>query len=259
MHAMWSGSLSFGLVNVPVRIYSATREQAVSFDLLHSKDMSPIRYAKVCKSEGEEVPKEEIVKGYEYQKGEYVILSPEDFEQANPRKTKAIEVMGFAEESEIDSLYYEKPYYLEPEKGADKAYAVLREALRKSQKVAIARHVLGSREHLAAIKPSGDILILNQLRFSSEVREPEGLRVPEPGEASSSEVELALLLIDRLTQTFDPSNYKDTYSDELMRLIEEKAQGRVSVPTTEEPQPTKVVDLMAMLKQSLENVEQKAS
>ena len=253
MRAMWSGSISFGLVNIPVRLYSATGGEAkLDFDLLHEKDMSPIRYAKVCRLEGEEVPNEEIVKGYEYEDGQYVILTDEDFERANVTRTRAIEITEFSDEADIDDIYFEKPYYLEPDKGAAKPYALLREALRRSGKVGIARFVLRNREHLAAIKPTGDVLVLNQLRYSSELLEPDELKVPDPSLADERELDLALTLIDKLSESFQPERYKDEYTEELRQMIEGKAQGRVPVAKGEEPEPTSVVDLMAVLKKSLE-------
>src|SRR5215211_1486354 len=142
MRALWTGSLSFGLINIPMKLYSATQEHGLNFDMLHKKDLSPIRYARICKADGKEIPYKDIVKGYEYQKGDYVVLVEEDFKRANIKKTKSIEMIEFTKESEINPLYYEKPYYLEPDKGADKAYVLLREALLKSKKVGIAKFVL---------------------------------------------------------------------------------------------------------------------
>ncbi|MDO8588000.1 MAG: Ku protein [Armatimonadota bacterium] len=259
MRAMWSGSLTFGLVNIPVKLYSATEEQTPRFDFLHEKDLSPIRYAKFCRGEGEEVKDEEIVKGFEYKKGEYVVMSDEDFQRVSPERTRAIEIVSFAAEDEIDSRYFEKPYYLEPDRGADKAYALLREALRRSGKVGIAKYVLRNRERLAAIKPEGEALTLNQLRFDAEVRKPEGLKLPPAEQAAEREVELALMLVKQLSEPFRPEQYRDEYSEQLMEIIEQKAEGRVLAPVAEAPEPEKVIDIMAALKASLEEVEAKAS
>jgi DNA end-binding protein Ku len=253
MRAIWSGSVSFGLVNIPVKLYSASETEAkIDFNLLHEKDMSPIRYAKFCKLEGVEVPNEEIVKGYEYSKGEYVIMTDDDFKQALPATTQAIEITDFTAEIEIDDIYFEKPYYLEPDKGAAKPYALLREALRRSGKVGIARFVLRNREHLAAIKPSGDVLILDQLRYQSDIRKPDELNLPSSEQLQDRELDLALALVDKLTVPFNPEQYTDTHTAELRRVIEEKAAGRVPVAREEAPQPTNVVDLMSVLKRSLE-------
>ena len=259
MRAMWSGSVSFGLVTIPVRLYSATgKETKLEFDMLHKKDMSPIRYAKVCKLEGDEIPNDEIVKGYEYSDGEYVILEDEDFLRANSKLSRSIEITSFTDETAIDDIYFEKPYYLEPDKGASKAYGLLRDALKQTGKVGIAQFVLRDREHLAAIKPSGDVLVLNQLRYESELRTPEGLDLPQAA-ADEKEMDLAVMLIDRLSEPFEPERYKDTYTEQLRAVIEERAQGRVPVARVEEPQPTKVADLMATLKQSVEQQGAKAA
>lgn len=260
MRAIWSGSLSFGLINIPVKLYSAAEsETRLDFNLLHKSDMSPIRYAKVCKLEGEEVPNEEIVKGYEYVEGQYVILTDEDLKKADTALNKTIEILDFTEGGQIDDIYYEKPYYLEPDKGAAKAYALLREALKRTGKVGIARFVLRNREHLAAIKPSGDVLVLDQLRYQSDIREAGGLKLPSSEQVEGRELDLALALVDKLSEPFRPDQYKDVYTEELRRLIEEKAQGRVPAAVGKAPEPTPVVDLMAMLKKSLEQEKEKVA
>jgi DNA end-binding protein Ku len=252
MRAIWTGALSFGLVNIPIRLYSATAGTELDLTMLHKKDMSPIRYARICRADGKEVPYEDIVKGYEYRKGDYVILTDEDFKKANVEKTKAIEIQEFAKESEIDPIYFEKPYYLEPEKGAEKAYTLLRESLKKSKKVGIAKFVLRNRERLAAIKPSGDALILEQMRFENEIRKPTELNLPDARKAASKEIQIALALIEQLTEHFNPKAYKDTYHDELKKVIDAKAKGKPVKAKGKEPKATEVTDLMAMLKKSLE-------
>lgn len=260
MRAMWSGSVTFGLVNIPVRMYSATGgEGKLEFNQLHSKDMSPIRYARICRLEEIEVPYEEIVKGYEYSDGEYVVLEDEDFERANVAKSKSIEIMDFVSESEIDTIYFEKPYYLEPDKGAAKAYALLREALNKTGKVGIARYVIRNREHLAALKPSDDVLVLNQIRYAAELRSAEGLNLPAAEEVPEREMDLALALVNQLTGPFNPEQYSDTYTEELRQVIEEKAAGRVPVPKGKAPEPTEVTDLMDVLRKSLDQEREKAA
>jgi DNA end-binding protein Ku len=260
MRAIWSGSLGFGLVNIPVRIYSAAdTESKIKFDMLHGKDMGRIRYAKVCQLEGEEVPNEEIVKGFEYEDGEYVIMTDEDFKKADVGLAKSIEIMDFTDESQIDEMYFEKPYYLEPDKGAGKAYGLLRDALKKIGKVGIARFVLRNREHLAAIRPYDSVLVLNQLRYSSEIRKPEGLDLPESGETDERELELALALVDKLSGDFKPEKYHDTYTEELRDIIRQKAEGRVPVAKGGEPEPTAVIDLMEVLKKSLEQENKSAA
>ncbi len=259
MRSMWSGSISFGLVNIPVKLYSATRESTIDFDLLHKEDLSPIRYRKVCEREGKEVPNEEIVRGYEYRKDEYVIISDEDFQKVSPKRNRMIEISEFVSEDEVNPIYFEKPYYLEPDKGADKPYALLREALRESGKVAVATFILRSRERLGIVKVIRDILVLAQIRFDADIVKPEGLRIPEAAIAGEGEIDLALTLIQHLTKTFKPEDYRNTYNEELMGLIEAKAEGRVPVSRGEEPMPTKIVDLMEVLKASLEKVDKTAA
>jgi DNA end-binding protein Ku len=258
MRAIWSGALSFGLVNIPVKLYSATAGVGLDLTMLHKKDLSPIRYAKICRADGKEIPYEDIVKGYEYQKGDFVVLTEEDFKKANVEKTKAIEIESFAKESEIDPIYFEKPYYLEPEKGAEKAYALLRESLKKSKKIGIAKFVLRNREHLAAIRPEGKVIVLEQMRFQEEVRPATDLTLPDAKKAGNREVEIALALIDQLTEHFDASKYKDTYTDELKKVIEAKAKGKPIKAKGKEPQITEVADIMAMLKKSLEKEKARA-
>ena len=253
MRAIWSGAISFGLVNIPVKMYSAVESAAgLDFDMLHKEDHSPIRFARICREDGEEVPYEEIVKGYEYQKGDYVVLDKEDFQRASPKKTKAIEIMDFAKESQIDTIFYEKPYFLEPDKGAEKPYALLREAIRQSKKVGIAKFVLRNREHLAVIKPHGNIIVLNQLRFNEEIRQGEDLKLPPKTSVKSNEVNMALSLIDQLTKPFKPEQYKDTYTEELKEVIEEKAKGKkITHKKAPAPKKTEVTNLMNMLKASI--------
>jgi DNA end-binding protein Ku len=252
MRAMWSGAVSFGLVNIPIRLYSATEEHKLDFHLLHQKDMSPIRYVKVCRDEGEEVQQSEIVKGYEFERGRYIVVTDEDFERASPRKTKTIDIMDFVAVDEIDTIYFEKPYYLEPDRGADKAYSLLRQALEKSRKVGIAKYVIRNREQLGVIKPMGELLVLDQMRFAGEIRQPDGLAVPDV-EVQERELDMALALIDQLTASFVADKYRDTYSDELLRVIRERIEGKE--PEEGEPAPeitSQVPDLVALLKASLE-------
>lgn len=254
MRAIWTGALSFGLVNIPVKLYTATNGQGISFNYLHGKDLAPVRYAKVCRIEGKEIPFKEIVKGYEYNEGEYVVIEEEEIEKANPRRAKTIDIQTFAKESEINPIYYEKPYYLEPAKGAEKAYALMVKALTESKKVAICRFVIRTREHLAAIKGRSKVLVMDQLRFFEEVRPTNGLTLPSTELVSSRELEMALRLIDQLSESFDPKKYKDTYSEELMRIINEKVKGKRPSVKGKAPEPTRVTDLMQVLRASLKQV-----
>lgn len=253
---MWSGSISFGLINIPVRLYSATEEHSLNFDMLHKTDLSPIRFARICKADGKEIPYKDIVKGYEYQKGEYVVIDEEDFKRANVKKTGNIDIVNFAMENEIDSVYFEKPYYLEPDKGANKPYALLREVLLQSNKVAVAKFVFRNKEHLGIIKPYLNALILDQLRFARELRDVDDLKLPEKNEVNKKEVEMALKLVEQLTEKFDVKSYKDTYTDELKEVIDKKIkghEGHVPAKKGKTPKPSKVHDIMSLLKASLED------
>lgn len=253
MRSIWSGALSFGLINIPIRLYSGTEEHALSFDLLHKKDLSPIRYARICKEDGKEIPYEDIVKGYEYQKGEYVVVTEEDFKSVDMEKTDAIEIVQFALKSEIDPIYYEKPYFLEPGKGADKPYALLREALLKSKKVGIVKFVFRNREHIGIVEPYGQAIILNQMRFSSEIRDVEELKLPKNGQNNKKEVEMAMKLVDQLTDKFKPETFHDEYSEKLQKVIENKVKGIPFQKRKKEvSKPSKVHDIMSLLKKSLE-------
>ncbi len=260
MRPIWSGTISFVLVNIPVRLYTATEERSINFNLLHKDDLSRIRYSRICEVENKEVPYEELVRGYEYQKGEYVVIDDEDLAKADPKRSKSIEIVDFVNASDIDTIYYAHPYYLEPEEGAEKAYGLLRGALVKSDKVAVAKFVLKDKEHLAVLRPDANIIVLQQLRFDHEVRKPEGLKLPKTSEAKSAEasakaekeLQLALSLIEKLTGKFDPKAFKDDYYDTLMKIIETKAKGKLIKPLSAEPTPTEFADLMAKLKESLE-------
>jgi DNA end-binding protein Ku len=257
MKSIWKGAISFGLVNIPVRLYSATERETVDFHMLSKKDHSRIRFLRVSEASGKEVPYEEIVKGYELEDGGYIIVSDEELAEAAPEKSGTIEIQEFVDESEISSLYFDKPYYLEPDKTAAKAYALLREALAKSRKVGISQFVLRNREHLCALKAMGEVLVLNSLRFSSEIRQASELSLPTKEKISQSETSLALQLIEGLTDKFDPKKYKDTYSEEVRKLIDAKAKGqKIKAPAKAAPS-TKVIDLTAALKESLKTPKKK--
>jgi DNA end-binding protein Ku len=252
MRSIWSGAISFGLVNIPVKLYSAVGDNSLNFDMLSRKDLAPIKYVRVSSADGKEVPYKEIVKGYEIEKGHYVVMEDKDFEKANAKKSKSIEIVSFVLEEEIDSMFFDKPYYLEPDKTAYKPYALLREALKQSKKVGIATFVLRNREHMAIIKPEGDVMILNQMRYESDIRDPKGLHLPEADKASKAEVDMAKKLIEQLTEKFNPSKFKDNYIEELKKLIEAKAEGKTIESKTTAPAPTHMKDLMETLKASLE-------
>lgn len=256
-HAIWSGSLSFGLVNIPVNLYSAIKPETLGFNLLRKEDLSPINYIRVARADGNEVPYDDIVKGYEYQKGDFVILTDEDFKKADIKKTQSIEIVDFVDENEIDKIYFEKPYYLEPTRGAIKPYALLVESLRRSGKVGVARFVMRTREHIGVVKPYENLLILEQLRFESEIRPTEDLNVPAEVDKSEKEIEMAIRLIDQMTEHFNPTEYKDAYSQELLEIIEEKAKNGTFQPRGEEPKVTDFANLMTELRRSLKDAQNK--
>jgi DNA end-binding protein Ku len=257
--AIWSGSISFGLLNVPVKLYSAVSRKNVSFRELREKDGSRVRHKRVAEADGEEVPYEDIVKGYEISPEQYVIITRDELEEIDPKKTRAVEIQDFVDLDDIDPIYFDHPYYLGPDKGAEKAYALLVKAMSDAKKVAVARFVLRNREHLAAIRPAGNVLTMATMRFADEVVAPDELGedvVPEDGhKLEKREVDMAKQLIDSLTSDFDPSKYRDEYREELLALIDRKAQGKAVVePVSEEPTPTKAPDLMAALEESLASV-----
>jgi DNA end-binding protein Ku len=259
MRSIWSGAISFGLILIPVKLYTAVQESTLDLDMLRKQDLCPIRYARVCRNTGEEVPYEDIVKGYQYRKGDYVVLEDEDFRRADVRKTQTIDIVEFVNEGEIDQKLLEKPFYLEPTKQARKAYALLREALKKTAKVAVGRFVLRNREHLVVLRAEEDLIVLEQMRFLDEIKKPSGLDLPAKEEASDRELDMAIKLIDQLTEPFRPEQFHDTYKEELKRVIAEKARGRTPAPTGERPIPTEVPDLMAKLRESLEQARKQKS
>lgn len=251
MHSLWSGSISFGLVNIPIKLYSGAKSHSLEFNMLRKSDLCPVEYQRICKYDGKEIPYEDIVKGYEYADGEYVVLTDEDFENANLEQTKMIDIMDFVSANEIDFRYFEKPYYLEPDKGGDKAYALLREALKKSGKVGVANFVMGNRGHIGVVKPQGPVLVLNQIRYADEVKDFAELKLPEIKNIHQEEIELALTLIAKRSIKFNPKKYKDTYTEDLKQIIEAKSKGRRPKAKGKEPKPTKIINLMAVLKKSL--------
>lgn len=249
---IWSGTISFGLINIPVRLYSATLDHSLSFDMLHKKDNSPIRYAKICKAEEKEIPYEEVVKGYKIDKNEYIIITDEDFQKADPKKSKTIEIISFTDEDAIDSIFFEKPYFLEPDKGAAKAYLLLNEALKRSKKVGVVSFMIHSREHIGILKPQGRGIILNQLRYQSELKNFAEIELPV-AKLQSKEIDVAIQLIDQLTDKFDPKQFKDTYKERLRAIINAKMKGKkprkkqAAVPEAKGG----VQDIMKKLKASL--------
>lgn len=252
MRALWSGSISFGLVNIPVRLYSGVNpHEGIDLDMLHKDDHSPIRYARICRKDGEEVPWNDIVKGYEYRDGDYVVLTKKDMDSLDSEKTETIDIQHFVDENDIDIRYFEHPYYLEPVKGGDKAYALLHAALDQSGKVALAKFVIRQREHLGVIKPVGRALVLNQMRFPTDLREATELKFPREDAVTKEEVKVALKFISQETKRFIPEDYKDTFTEELEDLIEAKTKGKKPAKHSAKHTEGTSKDLMAALKASL--------
>jgi len=252
MRAIWKGNISFALVSIPISLFSATRRNELSFHHLHKKDMSPVSYKRFCDTEDVELAWEEITKGYEYEKGQYVEITDEDLDKADVELTKTIQIVEFVQEEEIDPIYFDKPYYLEPQKGGERAYALMRDALAESKKVGIAKVVLKSREHLAAVKSIRDMMTLQTMRFAHEIVDAGSLNLPQKTEISKKEMDLAHMLIDSMSDKFDPGKYKDDYYDKVLEIIQMKIAGvSPQAPAAKGPAPTKVVDLMEVLKQSL--------
>lgn len=257
MRAIWSGAIGFGLVNIPVKLFSAVQGSELDLDMLDKKDNANIKFQRVNASTGKEVKWENIVKGYKID-DKYVVLEDADFEKASPEKSKLIEISEFVDEKEIDSMYYETPYYLQPEKSGGKPYALLRDALRKTGKVGLGTYVLRNRESLVLIKPQDELLILNKIRFQEEIRDSEDLNIPSV-KIKPAEMNMAVQLIESLTTDFDITHYKDTYNEKLLKLIMAKAKGKKVTAPKMEVVHSKSRDLMAQLKESLNSSKRKAS
>jgi DNA end-binding protein Ku len=252
--AIWSGAISFGLVNIPVKLYSAVSRKTVRFHQLDGEDNQRIQQKRVNPRTGEEVPYENLVKGYELAPDRYVVITPEELEGLEPQKTRTIDIEDFVELSEIDPIYYDHPYYLVPDKGAAKAYKLLLDAMKDSEKVAIARVVIRSKENLVAIRPLDGLLTMETMLFSDEVIPSDGIEdIPADGEAKTTarELEMAKQLIDSLTSEFEPDKYRDEYRDRVLDMIERKAEGQDVVVEVPEEEPQKVPDLMAALEASI--------
>jgi len=251
MRAIWSGSIGFGLVNIPVKLYSAVQECRLDLDMLDKKNHARIRFQRINEDTGKEVPWEQIVKGYLYN-DEYVILEDEDFEEASPKKSKIIEIEAFVREEEIDDIYFETPYFIEPDKAGIKAYELLLKTLQKTKKTGLSRFVLRSKEHLAVVRPRDNYLLLQQLRFEQELRSPEELTLPDARtKVSKRELDMAEALVKQYSTSFDISHYKDEYTAELMKIIKAKASGKRRTVKKMKIVHTKSTDLFSQLKASL--------
>jgi DNA end-binding protein Ku len=253
--AIWKGSISFGLVNIPVALYPATRREELKFRLLRKSDLSPVNYKRVAEKDGKEVPWDHIVKGYEYEKGKYVVLKEEDFQRVDVEATQTVDIQDFVELNEIDPMFFYKPYYLEPQKGGDKAYALLRDALKDSKKVGIAKVVIKTREYLAGVKPENGALVLELMHFADELADTGKLNVPKKVETGKREMTMAKSLIDSMSSKWNPEKYRDDYREALMEVIEEKVEAggkEIEEKPKKAPKPTKVIDLVSVLQKSLE-------
>ncbi len=249
MRSIWTGSIGFGLVNIPVKLYSATQESSIDLDMLDKKDHANIKFQRVNEATGKVVEWDNIVKGYSID-GKYVVVTDDDFKKAMPEKTKLIEIESFVDESEVDTLFYETPYYIEPDKSGARAYGLLLSALKKTGKAGLGTFVLRNKESLCLIKPSDQLLVLQKIRFEEEVRKPDDLKIPETT-PKPAEIKMAVSLVEQLTEKFDISKYKDTYTDKLLKLIEAKAKGKKIETPQMKVVHSKTQDLMEQLKASL--------
>ena len=252
MRPIWKGSISFGLVYIPVAVYPATREEKLSFRQLRSTDLSPIKYKKVAEADAKEVAADQIVKGFEYERGRYVVLKDEDFEKVRIESTHSIDITDFVEVEQIDPKFFYKPYFLEAQKGGEKAYAVLHKALSGTGKIGLAKVVISNREHLAAVKPDGLFLILELMHFASEILSAEILKNGSTTAVSDKELKMAQALIEGMSVPWEPEKYQDEYRTALLEIIEQKAKNKqIAGKPAPAPAPTNVVDLVKVLQESL--------
>ena len=259
-HAIWSGAINFGLVTIPVKLQTAIRTNDLRFNFLHKTDEGRINNVRRCSLDNEEVGYNDLVRGYEYEKGRYVIVSDEDFARVNPEATQSVDIVQFVDLTEIDPMFFDKPYYLEPEKRGRHAYALLREALKESGKVGIAKVVIRSREHLAALKPNGDALVLELMHFADEIVEQSTLELPASEKPAENEMKVARMLIDTMTEAFEAEKFRDTYREQMLEMIEARAAGKETPQSEVKAQPRdNVVNLMDVLQRSLEATKQRAA
>ena len=251
--AIWTGSLSFGLVNIPIEVHTAVRDHRPHFRLLHAKDRSPINFERVCQKDRKTVAWEDLVKGYEYEKGRFVVLTKEDFETAAIEKTRRIDVLDFVETDAIDDRYFDKPYYLTTKKGGEAAYALLREAMNEAGRIGIAKFVMRETQHLAAIEGIGEALVLSTLRFADELVDTSSLTFPSGKNLKKADLSMARMLVENLAAEWDPAKYADDYQENLMRVIKAKMKGKEPDLVVEErSRDSNVIDLMERLRQSLD-------
>ncbi|HWA25723.1 MAG TPA: Ku protein [Lacunisphaera sp.] len=253
MRAIWKGSISFGLVTIPVALVNASRQEELKFRLLRSKDLSPVNYKRVAEVDGKEVPWDQIVKGYEYEKGKFVVLKDEDFKRVDLEATDTIDIVDFVDLEQINPVYFYRPYYLEAQKGGAPAYKLLRDVLARTNKVGIAKVIIRTRQHLAAVKANGDLLVLDLMRFEDELVSPGEVAKAEGKQLREKELKMATTLVEQMSEDWDPSRYTDDYRSALMKLIDAKIKsGGKEVPSKHKARPaTNVIDLAAVLEESL--------
>lgn len=253
MRPIWKGSISFGLVNIPIALYPATTSEDLKFRLLRASDLSPVNYKRVAQADGKEVPWDKIVKGYEHEKGKFVVLKEEDFKRADIEATQTVDILSFVELDEVNPVFFHKPYYMEPQKGADRAYVLLRNALKNTGKIGIARVVIKTRQHLAAVKPQDEGMMLELMHFASELRDMEDFKQPKEAKIAKKELDMATALIASMTDKWDPDAYKDEYREAIKDMIEDKVKhGSKAAPTkVAAKRPSNVIDLVEVLQQSM--------
>jgi DNA end-binding protein Ku len=251
--AIWKGSIAFGLVNIPIELHTAVRNHRPKFRMLHAKDKSPVKFERVCQREGEAVAWEDLVKGYEYQKGRFVVLTKDDFKAAALEKTRTVDIIDFVNADEIDDRFFETPYYLTPVKGGERAYALLREAIRETGRIGIAKFILRDAQHLAALEVIEKALVLTIMRFTDELVDAGDFDFPAAEGVRKGELDMAKALVNNLAADWDPSKYTDQYRENLLRVIQGKLKGKeVELEPTAEPRQAEVVDLMERLRRSLQ-------
>ena len=251
--AIWKGSIAFGLVNIPVELHTAVRDSRPRFRMLHVEDKSPVKFERVCAREGKPVAWDELVKGYEYEKGRFVVLTKEDFRAAALEKTRTVDIRSFVKPAEIDDRFFESSYYLVPAKGGERAYALLREAIRQTERVGIATIVLREAQHLAALEVIKDAMVLTLMRYANELVDAKAYEFPPAKDIRKPELAMAVTLVENLADTWDPSQYTDEYRENLMKIIKAKLKGKEPKLTEHvEPRQAEVVDLMERLRKSLQ-------
>jgi DNA end-binding protein Ku len=256
--ALWKGAISFGLVNIPVELHTAVRDTRPRFRMLHADDKSPIKLQRVCAREGKPVAWDDLVKGYEYEKGRFVVLTKEDFQAAALEKSRTVDILDFVKAEEIDDRFFETPYYVLPAKGGERAYALLREAIRESGRTGVAKIILRETQHLAALEVIDEALVLTMMRFADELADMSAYTFPAASSVSRQELEMARTLVESLAAEWQPDKYTDDYRENLMKVIRAKMKGRtVKLASAEEPRSAEVIDLMERLRQSLQGTPKK--